>query len=878
MAIVSHSLLLRSFFIISVTFNFLFFIRSFTSFNDPSSRDRSSPPRFHHRALPLLASDASEEWTDDGTQLRKTPPALEQHSSSEIPIYDNSPTPSKPITPSPPKQQAKEESFFNSPQPINIRTSQYTHQTDIQYDEEKWMVWEDLTKRDGVIVFQSALTKEQRVFSKTGEASFQPKHPTYPKHASIPLSQIGLSPSDLLANALLQKGEPNEEEVKATIPPLNSRGAPKRPGGYSPPVWTSFVGTVEAFDNVPVYGQGNTRSYQTAQHAPEIDKYNSKRFEGRVGGWMPAVRKVLTEDVQEDPPEDFIETITFGEVDAKDPFIVQTWHRLIHVTNGTIVKTVYGHSYPTFPKGAKEVRQDEFYRSLFRFGEYWSTRLNDVVQITLPDQSWVDMPKYAFAKELMVRPGGNYPKYGAIDRDYYGSEYDGFQDIFTSSVSANLEWGRFGQAWNVIDNYFLLFVGKDGSINMRGPEIGQFGMTLSLLAKYSHYTGETDLLWKHKDKIVAIAKVLTNLHDESLALPRNSSGYGLLHGWSESDASLNATPDLYWQPYFSNSAMAARGLRDISTIEPVFREHISNWKNRAAQLTNRTIDAITTSIHRTKTPQYVPVLPGSNLTFRESMAKEKPSPQAWSHRLYTELLHSAILPPSLTNLVINTMRSYGATSAGVVANVVPPSKAGRDILGFISYGYAYSLLLSDRIDEFILFLYTHRYHVHTRGAWNAGEVVDIVGGNSLFCIPAQLTIPSILRWALVLEHPDEEILYLGRGIPRAWLASGREIGINQAPTRWGRVDFVVKYENGSTTAAADGGGGSSSSSSSPRIRAQVRFAKEAPVPKEVHVKFRLPGGRNLTSVRVNGREAELKGEDAVVRLWFTESPLLVEGF
>ncbi len=69
--------------------------------------------------------------------------------------------------------------------------------------------------------------------------------------------------------------------------------------------------------------------------------------------------------------------------------------------------------------------------------------MNDFAPTALPQNVWVDMSKHAFAKELMVRPGGVYPKYGAVDRDYYGSEYDGFQDIFTMAVYANLEWGRF---------------------------------------------------------------------------------------------------------------------------------------------------------------------------------------------------------------------------------------------------------------------------------------------------------------------------------------------------------------------------------------------------------------------------------------------------
>lgn len=57
--------------------------------------------------------------------------------------------------------------------------------------------------------------------------------------------------------------------------------------------------------------------------------------------------------------------------------------------------------------------------------------------------------------------------------DYAGSEYDGFQDIFTSSLSANLEWGRFEQAKAVLENYFTLFVSPQGDIAMRGPEAGR---------------------------------------------------------------------------------------------------------------------------------------------------------------------------------------------------------------------------------------------------------------------------------------------------------------------------------------------------------------------------------------------------------------------
>ncbi|KAE9974740.1 hypothetical protein BLS_002935 [Venturia inaequalis] len=755
----------------------------------------------------------------------------------------------------------------------HIRTGQETQVVQIEHGDDSWTVIEDLSQRDGDIIFESTKTKKRIVFPKTGEAAFQEYDARYPEFAGLQLANIGLATQDLLANRMLTDGEPDERRVRFTLPPTGSAPPPKT--GYVPPEWTSFLGTVEAIDTAPVFDYGHTKTYHPVQDFPEIKAYNQKRFEGKVGGFMPAVRKILTKnEADEDlPPTDYIEVISFGDVEAKDPFIIQTWHRTIHMKNNSIERVVYGHSYPSFPRSKPQQSAEEFYRALFRFGDYWNVKLSDMAHVVLPNPSWENMVKFAFATELMVRPGGKYPKYGAVDRDYAGSEYDGFQDIFTSSLSANLEWGRFAHAWDVIDNYLSLFVSSDGSINMRGPEVGQFGLTLSLLAKYARYSGELDLLLKNKEKIVGLAKVLTGLHDESLRLNSSQPGYGLLHGWSESDAALGSKPDTYWQPYYSNTALAIRGFRDISSLT-IFSEYAFDWTKRAEALTARLAESITASIttrpgatKNATSLTYVPVLPGTNQTFRESMASEKTdSPQAWPHRLYTELLHSAVLPLNISNLVIDTMRNFGATSMGVVANVDTLSPTGRDILGFISYGYAYSLLLNDRIDEFILFLYTHRYHVHTRGAWKAGEVTEINGGSHNFCIPSQLTIPSILRWALVLEHPDEDTLFLGRGIPRAWLATGKEISILQAPTRWGKVEFAIQVAGEGVNLGAG-----------VKVRARVVFGMG--FPGVVEFKLRMPKGVVLKKVRVNGREMNIgEEENVVVVLNERESPIIVEGF
>ena len=201
----------------------------------------------------------------------------------------------------------------------------------------------------------------------------------------------------------------------------------------------------------------------------------------------------------------------------------------------------------------------------------------------------------------MTRPGGIYPKYGAVDRDYGGSEYDAFQDIFTSAIYTNMEWGRLETAKLYIDNYFTDFVDSKGMIDMRGPETAQFGMTLSLLARYFNYSGDSSLLLKHRAKIEATAKLLADMHDESLSLPQDHAAHGLIRGWSESDSCLMEDPSLYWQAYYANSAFAARGFNDIAKTwgelgskqpDAGMGKLAADWSKRSQTLRRRTVESM----------------------------------------------------------------------------------------------------------------------------------------------------------------------------------------------------------------------------------------------------------------------------------------------
>ena len=577
-------------------------------------------------------------------------------------------------------------------------TAGHTLQCEIQYNGVSWKVYEDLRTREGSITFVPA-HGATRVMGKRPEAVFSQAATPF---LGLSREDIAGSLPDILADKLLGGGgDPDETQVRDAAPLIGSPVPPNpngpaggnAAGGGGTNSWNTFVGTKECFDTAPVYAGGNTRAYHPNQYFAELqagaagsapgDRANTReRWEGLLGGWMPAVHKIFPISEQS-----YIEVVVFGDVEAHDKFIVQTWHRTARIDNGKMTKAVYGYSYPAYPPFKEDPSKEQFYRALLVFANYWDRQLADFAPTTLPDKSWVDMSKHAVAKEIMVRPGGVYPKYGAVDRDYYGSEYDGFQDIFTASVYTNLELGRFEPCRAILDNYLSEYTDARGMINMRGPETAQYGLTLSLLARYLNYTHDTATIQKHRAKIEATAAGLLAMHDTSLKLPPGDRGHGLIAGWSESDACLAPRPEIWWKPYYANSAFAARGLRDLSRawsgINPALA---GEWKKRSDTLLEATLKSMEQWTMNDKNPPYVPLLPGSPLTFKEAMRTERPSEQQWPHRAYAELLMADVLPHPLANGVVDTMRAYGATTMGVLANV--GGGGNRAILGFIAYGFA----------------------------------------------------------------------------------------------------------------------------------------------------------------------------------------------
>jgi hypothetical protein len=195
MAVKSHSLLVRVFFVVSLLFNIIFILRSFAGQTSVKSRAQ----RFNHRAV------AIKEEVDGPTEtISESSIQLSPH---EIPIQDvsqESETASGRQTDLPPTfaETTVDNTRVSSPG-VNIRIGQYSQVSQITLDDDFWTVIEDLSQRDGDLVFESIKTKERRIFPKTGEAAFYEYDARWPKFAGLRLWSIGMAAPDLLADQML---------------------------------------------------------------------------------------------------------------------------------------------------------------------------------------------------------------------------------------------------------------------------------------------------------------------------------------------------------------------------------------------------------------------------------------------------------------------------------------------------------------------------------------------------------------------------------------------------------------------------------------------------------------------------------------------------
>ena len=662
-------------------------------------------------------------------------------------------------------------------------------------------------------------------FAKSLEPTFAEPSALYRGHK---LEDVLNSDPDLLGNEFLAAGgDPEYSAIAACFPPITSLRT------------HNFVGTHESRDKIGFDYGGRTANFDAAVYAPEIRAIREQKrvWEGLVGGWLPVLRFVYPGRAG-----DWWELIAFAQprMDNGNDWIQPVWYRVSRVEQGQLKWARYFDSYNPFPPRA-ESAPEPFYNDLEATRRYWERTTTTRMRVDVPDERVANMARLSLVRDIITRVGSE-PKYGVYNKDYGGNEHDGFPDTFNADTTAMLEWGLPSLARDYIDNYFSKFVRDDGAILYRGPETGQYGRMLTVVAQYFNYTGDTALLLRLRPRIDAVSKLLLGMRRTALRLPMDNPAHGLLAGWSEADACLDPEPSRYMQPYFGNSTEAARGFRDLGRVWEGIGQakpdaELERWgrtlQKEAADLRIDLQKGIEGSVMREENPPFLPGIAGDRELFTEALKRDPLHPLFRSYRTYMEMLFSGNLKREQVEMIVNFRAAHRDTILGVPTAY---GYATHEMAGFLSYGHAYGLLQYDFVSKYLLTLYSLMAHQYTRGGWVAPETrnVDLQRPAAPYCTPAQLVVPMLTRWMLVFEDPESETVWLAKATPRSWLESGKAIAVTGAPTRFGRLGFKL-----------------SSSLNADRVTGEVMLPSAFHA--SVKLRCRVPGGRKISSVELNGQ-------------------------
>lgn len=460
-----------------------------------------------------------------------------------------------------------------------------------------------------------------------------------------------------------------------------------------------------------------------------------------------------------------------------------------------------------------------FYSNLVRVKKYWERELaaEGMMSLVLPETSasnttngtWLyNQATFSIVRSMISRDDTWHPRYGVLP-GYGISLQDGFQDVFTSTATAALEWGAFPYARGVIDNQLKYYVRSNGMITYRAEELAQSGRMLTIIALYKSYTGDTDLLLTHFDKIKALAEWLLYRYETSLknfpdaADPR----HGIVEGGDEGDGFVahyekyGSTP---LQHMYACAANTYRGLTDMARVwEAVAKVTPGTQGEMIAQHAKELNDAAVTmlpqiqrSINKTTFETGNPRAP------RCIPSGADPAPAGGTaagvlgdFRGYNELMFAGVLSTRQADDVFRHL-TYGNESAlGTRPMTLGCTGYNNKCATYVAYGMAYGLLQHDMVERFLLHYFALSSFTYTRGTWTTPEAShpDRDVGSTDYVAAGVHTAPIYLKWMLVFEDVNMQRVWLGKALPREWLdGTAGPVDVANATTRWGRVGYKLQ--------------------------------------------------------------------------------------
>ena len=396
---------------------------------------------------------------------------------------------------------------------------------------------------------------------------------------------------------------------------------------------------------------------------------------------------------------------------------------------------------------------------------------------------------------------------------------------------------------------------------------------LTILALcHSYSICDDTFMSQHFEKAKGLAGWLIGRRSLSLGYKKTDPRYGMLPGDDEADnynrLYLHQMTPLH---FFSSNAESYRAFPEIGDVwqkvgkavnRPDITQHGAKLLATAPLLYHDLHASLNATMEVTASGDrcYSHRVEGNdNLTIGQMSAV---------YRSYPEVFFSgALTEQQMDDMYKSGQGVTNCTIAGRWMCVGSPS-AGTAPFTHVPFGFPFGLLQHDMVERFLLYFFTQSAHANTRGTWTTPESasIDRSHGAISYSAAGVNNVPLSIKWMLVFEEPETHTLWLGKAVPRDWLAVGEQpLVVQRATTRYGRVSFSLAATQSSSAYIVHG-----------NVTLPKSFAAAAPAGGlVVRIRAPLKHAGKLSGVTVGGKA--WSGFDAATEsIVFTAADLTAE--
>jgi hypothetical protein len=493
--------------------------------------------------------------------------------------------------------------------------------------------------------------------------------------------------------------------------------------------------------------------------------------------------------------------------------------------------------YQILESPAAEIPNEEFQSKLTHTVAYWDQLIARGTRFEIPEprvqnayRAWLAYNFLNVAKRKGV--------YEVCDGSgFYGRVYG-----YSAALYCNgLDLMGYPDLAGKYCDALLSFVHTNGllAINFGDTDTGT---ALWMMAEHYRFTRDRDWLRRVAPKMRLMCRWIVEQRHAALAqaakAPKVARGLICYRPYADL---LHPAAD-----YFSNGYL----WKGLDATARVFAE--TGLKGEAAQLQREADEyfkdiqaSMNASVFKDHGQKILPMIPDTHELWKESDG---------SADGYYGLIAPCLLEIGLpaandpkAGFIVNALRQRGGLVAGL-------SQFHRMADHAYACGYWLNCLQRDEVKRAILGLYGSLAYGMSRGTYSAVECTMIQTGANYWTLPHTYSNTQQLRLLRnLLVREDGDTLWLGQAIPRPWLAPGKRVAVNEAPTTFGPVSYSIKAERD---------GSMHVEISPPTIN----------MPEEILLRLRDPGQRRIVRVRSVG-QAQIKFTKETVRLAEASSPV-----